>query len=42
MDHGSHLALRQLRTKKTVLSRSSPCPYRSGKKYKECHLAPAA
>jgi Mlc titration factor MtfA (ptsG expression regulator) len=31
--------LRQLRAKKAVLGRNSPCPCGSGKKYKECHLA---
>jgi Mlc titration factor MtfA (ptsG expression regulator) len=31
--------LRQLRTKKKVLGRNSPCPCGSGKKYKDCHLA---
>jgi Mlc titration factor MtfA (ptsG expression regulator) len=44
--HGSHLDprqwLRQLRAKKQVLGRNSPCPCGSGKKYKECHLAQAA
>jgi len=34
--------LRQLRAKKQVLGRNSPCPCGSGKKYKECHLAQAA
>ena len=33
--------LRQLRTKKKVLGRNSPCPCGSGKKYKDCHLAAA-
>jgi len=33
--------LRQLRAKKQVLGRNSPCPCGSGKKYKECHLAAA-
>jgi Mlc titration factor MtfA (ptsG expression regulator) len=33
--------LRQLRTKKAVLGRNSPCPCGSGKKYKECHLVAA-
>jgi Mlc titration factor MtfA (ptsG expression regulator) len=33
--------LRQLRDKKKVLGRNSPCPCGSGKKYKECHLAAA-
>jgi len=41
--HGSHLDprqwLRQLRAKKKVLGRNSPCPCGSGKKYKDCHLA---
>ncbi|MDO7886620.1 zinc-dependent peptidase [Hymenobacter cheonanensis] len=44
--HGSHLDprqwLRQLRAKKQVLGRNSPCPCGSGKKYKDCHLAQAA
>ncbi|MGI4741965.1 MAG: zinc-dependent peptidase [Janthinobacterium lividum] len=44
--HGSHLDprqwLRQLRAKKHVLGRNSPCPCGSGKKYKECHIAQAA
>ncbi|RZL07898.1 MAG: peptidase, partial [Hymenobacter sp.] len=44
--HGNHLDprqwLRQLRAKKKVLGRNSPCPCGSGKKYKECHLAQAA
>lgn len=31
--------LRQLRAKKNVLGRNSPCPCGSGKKYKDCHLA---
>ena len=31
--------LRQLRAKKAVLGRNSPCPCGSGKKYKDCHLA---
>ncbi len=30
--------LRQLRAKKKVLGRNSPCPCGSGKKYKDCHL----
>ena len=34
--------LRQLRTKKKLLGRNSPCPCGSGKKYKDCHLASAA
>ncbi|MVN74879.1 peptidase [Hymenobacter sp. HMF4947] len=34
--------LRQLRAKKKVLGRNSPCPCGSGKKYKDCHLASAA
>lgn len=34
--------LRQLRAKKKVLGRNSPCPCGSGKKYKDCHLAQAA
>jgi Mlc titration factor MtfA (ptsG expression regulator) len=33
--------LRQLREKKKVLGRNSPCPCGSGKKYKDCHLAQA-
>jgi Mlc titration factor MtfA (ptsG expression regulator) len=33
--------LRQLRAKKNVLGRNSPCPCGSGKKYKDCHLAAA-
>jgi Mlc titration factor MtfA (ptsG expression regulator) len=33
--------LRQLRTKKKLLGRNSPCPCGSGKKYKDCHLAAA-
>jgi Mlc titration factor MtfA (ptsG expression regulator) len=41
--HGSHLDprqwLRQLRAKRKVLGRNSPCPCGSGKKYKDCHLA---
>jgi len=41
--HGTHLDprqwLRQLRAKKNVLGRNSPCPCGSGKKYKDCHLA---
>ncbi|WP_151089118.1 zinc-dependent peptidase [Hymenobacter baengnokdamensis] len=40
--HGNHLDprqwLRQLRAKKKVLGRNSPCPCGSGKKYKECHM----
>jgi uncharacterized protein YecA (UPF0149 family) len=44
--HGSHLDprqwLRQLRAKKKVLGRNSPCPCGSGKKYKDCHLTQAA
>ncbi|WP_460582275.1 zinc-dependent peptidase [Hymenobacter arcticus] len=44
--HGSHLDprqwLRQLRAKKQLLGRNSPCPCGSGRKYKECHLALAA
>ena len=43
--HGPHLDprqwLRQLRAKKAVLGRNSPCPCGSGKKYKDCHLAAA-
>jgi Mlc titration factor MtfA (ptsG expression regulator) len=31
--------LRQLRAKKPVLGRHSPCPCGSGQKYKDCHLA---
>jgi Mlc titration factor MtfA (ptsG expression regulator) len=31
--------LRELRAKKKVLGRNSPCPCGSGKKYKDCHLA---
>jgi Mlc titration factor MtfA (ptsG expression regulator) len=34
--------LRELRAKKKVLGRNSPCPCGSGKKYKDCHLASAS
>ena len=33
--------LRQLRGKKQLLGRNSPCPCGSGKKYKDCHLGAA-